>query len=306
MKGMSISNAWNAVLRFFLAPAESTPLAVLRIGMAAVLLVQAALVAPAYFGLYDRAGFLQGPVQEDLAKPGLPTLTWLVEMVGHHGASDAPVLGAIAALYLLSLVALMVGFCTRIAAAIAWFIHLTLMTSGNASNYGADMFANIFLFYLIWMPSGDALSIDCRLSRPSRGPTWGARLGLRVAQLHLCIVYFTTGLAKAKGMDWWNGKAIWESLTLPDFHVFDFTWLASHPWLAMVMGWGVLGVELGYAVFVWPRRTRLFWVALTVGLHLGIMIFMGLHIFGAIMIVFTTAAFTVSAEPKVQAANTTS
>jgi hypothetical protein len=47
-----------------------------------------------------------------------------------------------------------------------------------------------------------------------------------------------------------------------------------------------------------PRRTRRLWVLTTAAMHLGIMIFMGLHVFGAIMIVFTVAAFAVHTEPR--------
>jgi Vitamin K-dependent gamma-carboxylase len=298
MKARTMSSARRAMLRFFFAPAEATPLAALRIGLAAVLLVQAALVAPAFFALYDRAGFLQGQVQDALAKPGLPHLGWLIGQLGREGAPDTPILAGIAALYVLSLVALLVGLRARLAAALAWLFHTILMMTGNATNYGADVFANIFLFYLLWMPSGDALSIDRKISRRSRGPTWGARLGLRVVQIHLCIVYLTSGIAKASGRAWWNGAAMWEALTMPDFRTFDFSWLARHAWVAVLAGWTVLLWELGYAALVWPRRTRRLWVVTTAAMQMGMMIFMGLHVFGAIMIVLTISAFAIRAEPR--------
>jgi hypothetical protein len=60
----------------------------------------------------------------------------------------------------------------------------------------------------------------------------------------------------------------------------------------------VLFVEVGYAVLIWPRSTRRPWVLAAAGLHLGIAISMGLAVFGAMMTVFTVAAFGVSAEPR--------
>ncbi|UQA58749.1 HTTM domain-containing protein [Polyangium aurulentum] len=297
MKARTISSAWGTTLRFFFAPAEATPLAALRIGLAAVLLVQAALVAPAFFALYDRAGFLQADMQDALVKPGMPHLGWLVSLLSRDSAPDTPILVSVAILYVLSLVALLVGLRARIAAALAWLLHATLMMTGYATSYGADNFAHIFLFYLVWMPSGDALSLDRLISRRPHGPTWSARLGLRVAQIHLCIVYLASGIAKASGRGWWNGAAMWEALTMPDFRTFDFSWLARHEWLAVLGGWSVLLWELGYAALVWPRRTRRLWVIMTMTMHLGIMIFLGLYVFGAVMIVLTTSAFAVSAEP---------
>jgi hypothetical protein len=39
-------------------------------------------------------------------------------------------------------------------------------------------------------------------------------------------------------------------------------------------------------------------VLATAGMHVGIAVFMGLGVFGAILIVFAVAAFAVSAEPR--------
>ncbi len=293
-----LARAFGAIERFFLAPAQATPLATLRIGLALVLLAQAALIAPAFFALYERSGILQGVVRDGLARPGLPYLGWLIRTLGSVGVSEALILTATGIVYLLSLVALLVGWRTRIAAVVAWLTHLTLMMTANGTNYGVDSFGNIFLFYLIWIPSGSALSLDLRAGRGAGEPTPTARLALRVIQLHLCMVYLAGGLFKASGEQWWNGDAIWRSLLLPEFRQLDFFWLARHAWLARVSGWMVLVVEIGYSIFVWPRRTRRLWVIATVAMHLGIAIFMGFSVFGAIMIAFTVAAFGVSAEPE--------
>ncbi len=292
-----LARVGHAMERFFLAPARAMPLAALRIGLTLVLLAQAALIAPAFFVLYERSGVLQGVVRDGLARPGLPYLGWLIRTLGRVGVEEALILTATGIVYLLSLVALLVGWRTRIAAAVAWLTHLTLMMTANGTNYGADNFGNIFLFYLIWIPSAAALSLDRRAGRVSGTPTPTARLALRVIQLHLCMVYLAGGLIKASGDQWWNGDAIWRSLLLPEYRQFDFSWLAQHEWFARLSGWMVLLVETGYSIFIWPRRTRRLWVIATVAMHLGIALFMGLGVFGAIMIAFTVAAFGVSAEP---------
>lgn len=292
------ARAERAVERFFLAPARATPLAALRIGLTLVLLVQAALIAPAFFALYERSGVLQGEVRDTLARPGLPYLGWLIRTLEGVGMRESLVLGATGTLYVLSLGALLFGWRTRVAAVVAWLTHLTLMMTANGTNYGADNFGNIFLFYLIWVPSGAALSMDRLAGRVPAGPTATARLALRVIQLHLCMVYLAGGLMKASGEQWWDGDAIWRSLMLPEYRQYDFGWLADHPWFARLSGWMVIVVESGYALFIWPRRTRRIWILAAVAMHLGIALFMGLGVFGAIMIAFTVAAFGVSAEPS--------
>ena len=224
----------------------------------------------------------------------------MIRTLGRAGLEESVILTATGIVYLLSLTALLVGWRTRIAAGIAWLTHLTLMMTGSGTNYGADNFGNIFLFYLIWIPAGAGLSLDRAAGRAPAGPTPTARLALRVIQIHLCMVYLTGGLMKASGAQWWDGDAIWRSVMLPEYRQLDFGWLADHPWIARASGWMVLLVETGYPIFIWPRRTRRPWIVAAVAMHLGIAIFMGLGIFGAIMIAFTVAAFGVSAEPTTE------
>ncbi|WP_437723024.1 hypothetical protein [Sorangium sp. So ce861] len=269
----------------------------LRIGLAAVLLIQAGMVAPALFDLYGQSGILQGPLLDALGRPGSVRLGWLMDRLATLGVGGVPVIAAVGVSYVLALAALLAGWHTRMAAAGAWLSHLTLlMMTADSTNYGVDRFANIFLFYLMWMPAGAALSLDRRLGRAPVGPTSMARLALRVVQVHLCIVYLASGLGKALGEQWWNGEAIWRTLNMPEYRQVDFTWLAYYPWLAVGAGWMVLLIELGYPLMIWPRRTRRLWVAATVALHVGIAAIMGLVIFGAIMAVLTISAFAVRAD----------
>lgn len=110
-------------------------------------------------------------------------------------------------------------------------------------------------------------------------------------QIHLCVVYLTSGLEKASGVQWWNGEEIWRALMRPDFGgLFDLSWLAAVPAVAMFACWATLLVELGYAFLDWPRRTRMFAVLAAISLHLSIGVFMGLISFAALMIVLCCAS----------------
>ncbi|WP_437720376.1 HTTM domain-containing protein [Sorangium sp. So ce861] len=292
----ALARAWLSLDRFALAPASAIPLAVLRIGLASVLLLQAAMVGPALLELYGRSGILQGPLNDILARTDLVRIGSLIDRLAPLGIGEASVVTGTGALYTLALVALLLGWRARAAAALAWLAHLTLMMTADSTNYGADNYANIFLFYLIWMPSGAALSLDRRLARVPADPPATTRLSLRVVQLHLCISYLASGLWKASGEQWWNGEAIWRSVMLPAYRQTDFSWLADHTWIPMIAGWLVVLIEVGYAFLIWPRRSRPIWVAATLALHIGIAVFMGLVVFGALMAVLTFAAFGVRAD----------
>jgi hypothetical protein len=52
-------------------------------------------------------------------------------------------------------------------------------------------------------------------------------------------------------------------------------------------------VEVGYVFLIWPRRTRRVWFVATLGLHLGIGLFMGLVFFSSVMILLTGCLFMI-------------
>jgi hypothetical protein len=54
-----------------------------------------------------------------------------------------------------------------------------------------------------------------------------------------------------------------------------------------------LAVEIGYVFLIWPRRTRKLWCSVTIGLHLGMALFMGLVFFSSVMILLTCCLFLI-------------
>jgi hypothetical protein len=148
------------------------------------------------------------------------------------------------------------------------------------------------------MPVGHAWSLDVLAGRASSAPSFAARLGLRVLQIHLCVVYLTSGIDKATAppYQWWNGELIWMTAMSPDYGKLPMAWLADAPWLPTVAGLGALFVEFAYAFLVWPRHTRRWMAAATIMLHVGIAVCMGLWSFAAVMIVLTASAWLVSPE----------
>lgn len=293
-----LRRAFDAAREFALAPARPEPLAVLRIGVALVLLAQAASIAPVLFEIYGRTGVVRGPLRDAFGAPGLPGISWMVALLGKSGAAETPILVTASLSYVASLILLALGLFTRAAALSTWALHLFLGMAAGATIYGADQYAHLALFYLVIAPAGEALSLDHHLGRVRSAPSWRARIALRLVQIHLCLSYLAAGVAKARGEEWWNGEAIWRASMLPEYRQIDASFLASVPLVPMVIGWGVLVFEIGYPVLIWPRLTRGLWVALTVAMHAGIAMLLGLHVFGALMAVLTFAAFGVRAEPQ--------
>lgn len=277
------------ICHFSFEPAMPYPLAVLRIGIAVVLLVQAWAVAPVFLELYGSQGIMQKGIASYLA----PLLPSLLDRMTEWGVNEGTTLVFLASTYIVSLVGLLVGYRTRFMALIAWATHF-IFSQGHSTSYGADAFASIFLFYMVWIPSGEAFAVDALGKKPEAKTT--TRLALRLVQLHLAIAYFSTGMGKALTAQWWNGQAIWGSLMLPVYRQnFPVEWVASVPWVAMVAGWGTLLIEIGYPLLMFLSGTRRLWITLVVGLHMGIGVLLGLHVFSAIMIVLTVSLFAVPA-----------
>jgi hypothetical protein len=298
LSDVSISNRiLSAVTRFFTKPASPAPLSALRIGVSAVLLLQGLALWGSLLDLLGSQGVVQWSVIEPAMREGEPTLGWFVDAAAPLGISEAGVLQGLFVVYLASLTSLLVGYRTRPAAIVAFLLHTAIRTTGYASAYGVDAFAHMMLFYFIWMPIGETWSLDRRFGRTTGEPSSAARLALRVLQLHLCMVYFFSGLEKSAGIDWHTGEAIWCVVMRRDLCPFDMSWIAHVPWLALLAAKGTLLVEMAYPIFVWPRSTRLFWAATTISMHVGIGVIMGLWSFAALMSVFTFAAFVVRSEP---------
>ncbi len=195
-----------------------------------------------------------------------------------------------------SLLALALGFHTRLSAFLAWGLHLSLVTSGFASYYGVDQLANTFLFYLFLFPSGRAWTFASRPASSRREETIPVGC-LRVMQVHLCVIYLAAGLDKAMGSQWWNGEAIWQTVSQPVFqHV-----------RSQLAGEIIPGSRCSQAGARWWWRSATRFSSghaapgrcgaiATIGLHLGTGLFMGLVFFSSVMILLTGCLFLIPEE----------
>jgi hypothetical protein len=278
-------------IMFFLSPSSSAPLGFFRIAVSMIAINQVIILWPYLLQLYGNFGFIQWAVIEASNDTWLPSIGKLSVMLQRYGISADDTVRGIFATYLGSLIGLAVGWHSRLFAVIAWLTHILTVNSGDMSLYGVDTMIHICLFYCIWMPVGDSYSIDRWRAGKSLVPSWFTTLSLRTLQLHLCIIYWNSGFAKMLGQQWWSGEAIWRALTQPQFAVFDFFWLAHFPLMAKLVCWSVMIVEAGYPIFIWPQRTRPYWLAGILTLHIAIGVFMGLWLFSLTLIVMNLSAF---------------
>lgn len=274
--------AWN---RFWFRSVDGTAFALVRIGVAAAGLQLWSGTLPLVRQLYSDAGEM--PIE--VAR------SWSRELVGRWLMPDAmgayPAVAALFALWGLALVALGLGWRTRLAAWVNWACFVWLFHRNlYLSNGGDEVFRLVSLYlafgYTAIPASRRALSLDRRGAlgagtvAEAPHPVWP----LRFVQIQIAVVYLVAGFWKVVGPPWWDGSAIHIALNNPAFSRFgapDWGWLQL-PYLA-------LGITVAWWEFLFPalvagRRTRRWTLAFGVALHGGILLLMNIGVFPFVML----------------------
>jgi uncharacterized membrane protein YphA (DoxX/SURF4 family) len=258
--------AWD---RFWFARQSTSTLAVVRIAFALVLLAWATSLALDLGSFFGRRGIL--PRQPDYGAAG-QTGTWSL-----LGASPGQALVvAFFVVFLLAIVCLLVGFHTRLAAAVV-FCGLVSFTRRNPFVFNSgDLALRVVALFLMMAPAGAGLSVDrWRKARRGQGQFWEfparAMWPVRLMQVQLTIVYLSTLWAKAGGTTWREGTAVSYALRVGFLNRLAVPDVLSRSLLmSNLLSYGTLAVELALAVLVWNRRARPWVLLLGVAFHLAI------------------------------------
>src|SRR5438552_6438400 len=289
--------SWRRRLTRFLFPTESDYwLVVLRIGLGLQVLLYALSLRSDWNYLFAGTdGGMNGRALSEALlssqSPLVPRLGRLVTIGSAVGLSERGVLFLSWCSLLCAAVGLLAGFFSRSSAIIAWFLHLCVAKSGGLVSYGVDNFMTIGLFYLMLSPLPDRYSLDQKLRKLKTKDRQLLGFFRRVLQIHLCLIYFFSGLTKSLGSGWWDGLNMWRALARPPFNVLDPAFVIRWHYLLPFIGISIFAIEITYPVFIWPIKTRGIWLALIVSMHLAIGAFMGMYLFAMIMIILNLAAF---------------
>lgn len=186
-------------------------------------------------------------------------------------------------LYITSLIFLFIGFLTRYTAFLAIILQLLIFKSFPHFNYGYENFLTMSFFYCAAFPTGKYLSVDAKLFKYEPVVKFNYQ---RVLQIHLCMVYFFSGVAKSLDVKWWNGNSLWSALASVDNHYFSIP-----PVILLLTGIGTVLLELSYPLLVLYKPTRKYTIAAIIIMHISIGLIMELYAFAALMIVWNVAAF---------------
>lgn len=282
--GATVSAAeWN---RFWFQPADPATLCVIRVLAGLMLLYSHAvwtLDLNAFFGEHSWL------TRDVLAQMSDGSYSWSLLSWCRTPAA----LWAVHVVALTTFALLTVGLWTRIVSVLAFVFTVSYAYRSPGSLYGLDQVNGMLSLYVMLGPSGAKYSMDAwRADRAGHlidQPSVLANVAVRLIQSHLCVIYLFAGLSKLQGPTWWNGLAFWGGIANQEYQTLDLTWLADWPLIINFMTHVTVAWELSYCVLIWNRWTRPLMLICGIGLHLGIILALGMPTFGLAMLIANVA-----------------
>ena len=235
------------------------------------------------YDLADRARFLTAHYTDQGVLPAARVLEEFgrgVVLSVHYQASGSP--RAVAALFALAAVAalaLVLGFRTRVATVLSWYLLVSLQARNHyVALLGGDYLLRMVLLWGIFLPLGERWSLDAaRRAQPARGSVLSLASAALVLQIF--VMYFATGVLKS-GELWARGWALHYALNLHQYETPLTPLLLGQPWLLRVLTRYTLWLErLGPFLLLLPvvqPAARLLALALFGSLHVGMAMFLNI------------------------------
>jgi hypothetical protein len=294
-----IAEAWEAWDTFWFTPTSPATLSAIRVLAGAMLLYTHLVWTYDLDAFFGPEGWLPRTLMHEAhlaandpdgpGGPELPTerLIWShFDYIDSSKVRWAAHIGALSVFALLTL-----GLFSRTMALLAFLLAVSYANRVTPGAYfGLDKINCMLAMYLMVGPCGARYSLD-RLWRMRRGapaevpPSSMANLAIRLIQVHMCIIYFFSGIGKLQGESWVSGEASWLSFAMLEYQSMDMTWLAKHPMLLNFMTHVTVFWELSYCALVWPRLTRPWVLLMAVLVHCGIIFALGMPTFGLVMLI---------------------
>ena len=260
---------------FWRGVVDARPAALLRIALGLLAFADLWDRLRDFNAFYTLDGLVAGPSE------GFRALTWsLFSLTSSRSATLALFLAG----FPLAL-AFALGYRTRIANALLWVFLVSLHNRNVHVCDGGDAVMLALVFWLMFVDSAAAYSLDVRLGRRAPAATIPA-LPFRALQIQIGLIYLLTVIAK-NGQGWREGTAVYQAVSNSDWGRGLGPLLAAHPALCRLLTRATLVIEAAIPLLVFsPFRTNLtrtIAIAGGVALHLGIFLTMRVGIFSQVM-----------------------
>ncbi|WP_316753680.1 HTTM domain-containing protein [Pedobacter gandavensis] len=245
-----------------------------------------------FYNLYRRNGLVEEGIMLAFKPKIIPNINQVTEFLfGWTHQSEKEMLMIIMVIYLALCLCLTFGLLSRLSALLLLFLHLVIFKGAPLYSYGVDNLTSIALFYCFLFPVGAQYAIDQKLfSKRQVNPSPYRK----ILQLHLSLIYISSGFVKLTGSDWRSGEAIWQSVHLLKHNLLisiDYDVMAIYPVVALAISWSVVLIELFYPFLMFSKKFNKGGLIILISMHLGIAICLGLYYFSLLMILLSLAAF---------------
>ena len=251
--------AWRT---FWFRPQSAYTLGLIRMAFGAVAIAWAVSLLPDLYALFGRHG----------VEPQQPESAYQWSVFAIWTSDQVLLIGWI--LLLVSAVALMIGWHSRLAALMVFVLILSFEHRDPWTFNTGDLAVRIEALFLAISPCGAALSLD---QVRGAGKFWSAQQRpqwpVRLMQVQLSLIYLGSVQAKLNGNAWPQGTAVSYALRLQDMLLLPLPhWLTTSALLMNAVTWSTLAIELSVGILVWNRRLRPWVLAAGVVMHTMIMI----------------------------------
>jgi hypothetical protein len=246
----AVGEAWN---RFWFSPTDSRPLAMVRIGSAAIALAAWWSYAADLQAWFGTAGILPADAVQEWRSPyGFSLFDW----------AGSPI--ALTVLFVATGVVftlLLVGIATPVVAPLAAVLWASLLHRGPMLAGPADDCLSILLWCLAIGPAGEHFSVQRWLKdrggKTAPGPNWRASISQGLLQVHATAIAVAAVLAQLKGDAWWDGLAAWYLAASPRSGAAGLVPLLDRSeYLTNLLTHGVTAFEILFAIGLWCAPTR--------------------------------------------------
>lgn len=168
----------------------------------------------------------------------------------------------------------LVGYKTRLATIITWLLLLSLYNRNPLVTQAGDTLLRMSFFWGMWLPWGEALSVDAAFKPAKKLPTVVTSVATAAILIQVALVYAGGGIHKSADV-WLNqGNALYLTFNLDGFATMLGTWLLQWPTFLTILSRGSYLLELyGPLLIFWPFGTKYVRLALVAAyalFHLGI------------------------------------
>jgi hypothetical protein len=265
------------LIAFFWGPADPRAYALVRIALAVAALANLIDLWPHRYEYLARDGMvsLEGLRRATAGKAYVS--------IFDSNPSDAGVT-AIFALAALAIVALGLGWWTRLSAALVFAWHVSYCHRAFPVLHGWDAILRSYSFLVLISPSGRVWSLDA-VRRPDPNDRADVPVyGLRLMQWQLFILYFMTVWLKVPDVFWRSGQVLAYFSISQYSRNSDGLFLVRHEWLSTLGTYLSMAAEASIPWLLWSRRMRFLGMAAGFGLHFIIGVTARLGVFSICMI----------------------